>query len=90
MDGAKKHLLRESLIRDQQSFLLKLKKKSFAEDSLLRVGVAMVVNGLTTMQLSYSISTSANSLLLVIKMQFTLSMMVSDLVLMYSKLEVIN
>ena len=89
MDGAKRSLHRKFSIRDQISFFSKLKKESFAEALLLRVGL-QVVDTLKTMQLLYSISTSANSLLPIMIKRFTLSLMVSDLVIMYSKLEVIN
>ena len=87
-DGAKRFLDRKFSIRDQILFFFKLKKEWFAEGLLLRVGLP-VVHGRTTMQLLYSISTT-NSLLPVMITRFTLSMMVSCLVVMYWKLEAIN
>ncbi len=89
MDGVKKSLPKKFLIKGQILFLSKLKRESFVEASLLRVGLPVVVHMLTTIQLLYSISTT-NSLLPVMIKRFTLSMMVSCLVVVYWKLEAIN
>ncbi len=89
MDGVKKSLPKKFLIKGQILFLSKLKRESFVEASLLRVGLPVLVYILTTMQLLYSISTT-NSLLPIMIKRFTLSMMVSYLVVMYCKLQAIN
>ena len=89
MDGVKKFLPKKFLIKGQILLFSKLKRELFVEASLLRVGLPVVVHMLTTMQLLYSISTT-NSLLPIMITRFILSMMVSYLVVMYWKLEVIN